>query len=1131
MGMASAGLLFVLLALFTHSRGEGAYAAGTYFLDPSCFAGGDLPEYKIPFGDVPGEYDWRDDVCAFDVFEQGACRADWAFATVYMNTARWCKASGDLAVLSAQEHCECDHIKAHGVRNSGCSGGHYLSALKYTQRVGSTTAACAPYTYGNITADGSAVGECSATCVGSTTPKPRYQTEPPYRVRTANEIKRDIYEYGPILAQMKVYSDLYEHGEGIYTVGADATYKGGHSVNIVGWGEDEGVAYWIVANTWGPDWGQGGYFRIRMGTNEAGIESLVVGALPDTEADDCRATVLYPEPQQLALVGSLLPIRWEMLGVTGGNATIRLEIHASNETVGIVAVNVPNTGSYDWQIPDSFAPADCMYQLYITITSESTSVIAASAPFNIQTKDASISITSPPPGEEVTWQVGSNVKVQYETSCDKCRVALRLLSTGGNATLLCTEYNRAKGFISVNIPEDFPVFDSLYTAELSLLGEGAPVATHEKIHIIAAQSASITLAAPSAPVKVLRGDAVTIDWDVFGVDELAVSLILHQRPRMKTQQTLGTFTKTQYTWTVPDTLDTGAYVITLIPADISGVTHVSTPEIVVVDDLEDPSVDVQYPQQRDRWKCDNVYNITWNSHKVPSVNISFFRGNSLIQKVAEDTPNCGSFLFKPKCSAIKDIAGADDFYFIVSSAYDSVYSVSQQFVIEASDAEQDCAMTTIVSPDAASMWAIGAAVHVRVQTFGLSHDDLSFVLLDSSGKAAATLEGTMSSASATLADFATRIPTDIAQGEYRILVRYDGALTCFPDELTSDAFKVVPAPSAALEMYEPANNTVCRQLEPCEVKWLTVLEPPRELTLELWAHGKYQATLLDGFMSDELRVEFILDTSFKVTGTTRLRVRTKDKPYEYTDSLLLTVKEADPMPDIPPELPAPAPVHNNTEPSDYPLAIVKPNSDSVWIGGEAATVSWTSSVSDKYPSVSMILFRGPYMVGYLERRTPNAAATEKTITVPTSTPSGTNFMLLIRTDQYPVVSNRSEVFSIVQTSTAPLAPAESMRVTWRRRSVLGDMVTLHLFTDDEYVGPIVTTLPNSGEYTWEVPPLLNVDGRALRFEVCAHSQNFHMINCVAGSVSTAHDSFDFPRKSFLPWITLVLLVAVTFFVL
>jgi C1A family cysteine protease len=48
-----------------------------------------------------------------------------------------------------------------------------------------------------------------------------------------------------------------------------------HSVVILGWGEDTNTAtrYWIVRNSYGPNWGQSGDFMVRRGQDDMGIES------------------------------------------------------------------------------------------------------------------------------------------------------------------------------------------------------------------------------------------------------------------------------------------------------------------------------------------------------------------------------------------------------------------------------------------------------------------------------------------------------------------------------------------------------------------------------------------------------------------------------------------------------------------------------------------------------------------------------------------------------------------------------------------------------------------------------------------------------------------------------------------
>jgi len=50
---------------------------------------------------------------------------------------------------------------------------------------------------------------------------------------------------------------------------------GGHAIRILGWGKENGVPYWLVANSWNTDWGDNGYIKILRGSDECGIESEI----------------------------------------------------------------------------------------------------------------------------------------------------------------------------------------------------------------------------------------------------------------------------------------------------------------------------------------------------------------------------------------------------------------------------------------------------------------------------------------------------------------------------------------------------------------------------------------------------------------------------------------------------------------------------------------------------------------------------------------------------------------------------------------------------------------------------------------------------------------------------------------
>ena len=78
-------------------------------------------------------------------------------------------------------------------------------------------------------------------------------------------MKSEIKAHGPITTLMNVYVDFMAYQSGVYSP-TSTQFTGMHAMTIVGYGNQKGVPYWVMANSWGEAWGEKGYCRVQMGT-------------------------------------------------------------------------------------------------------------------------------------------------------------------------------------------------------------------------------------------------------------------------------------------------------------------------------------------------------------------------------------------------------------------------------------------------------------------------------------------------------------------------------------------------------------------------------------------------------------------------------------------------------------------------------------------------------------------------------------------------------------------------------------------------------------------------------------------------------------------------------------------------
>lgn len=246
----------------------------------------DMPEGEIPslpLGPINEELPenfvasekWPD--CVHEIRNQGSCGSCWAFGASETLSDRFCVASQGKVnvILSPQDMVSCDR------GNSGCNGGNIDLAWEYLRDTGIVSDECYPYSSG-----GGSTGQCRLTddkCPSGTGVVKKYRAKDYTHFNTVNDMKNDIYHNGPVESRFQVYADFLSYKGGIYKK-TSSKFLGGHAIKVIGWGVEQGTEYWVVANSWGPAWGEKGYFRFAI-NNCCGFEEGNRAGTPKLDAD------------------------------------------------------------------------------------------------------------------------------------------------------------------------------------------------------------------------------------------------------------------------------------------------------------------------------------------------------------------------------------------------------------------------------------------------------------------------------------------------------------------------------------------------------------------------------------------------------------------------------------------------------------------------------------------------------------------------------------------------------------------------------------------------------------------------------------------------------------------------------
>jgi hypothetical protein len=235
----------------------------------------------LPALQLAGSFDWRNNNSQDylpPIRNQGSCGSCWAFGTVAPLEAAIRIKQGLTVDLSEQYLVSCSFGESY---DYGCNGGwfaHQYHQWKIPQGeslAGAVKEADFPYTGTDSVCTPPHAHPQKITNWGYVNPGN------PYAIPPESAVKSAIAAYGPVAAAVCAGPAMTAYKGGVFATDESRTVCGGgvnHAIVLVGWDDAENT--WIMRNSWGASWGEGGYMRIKRDVSNIGYAANYVSYTP-----------------------------------------------------------------------------------------------------------------------------------------------------------------------------------------------------------------------------------------------------------------------------------------------------------------------------------------------------------------------------------------------------------------------------------------------------------------------------------------------------------------------------------------------------------------------------------------------------------------------------------------------------------------------------------------------------------------------------------------------------------------------------------------------------------------------------------------------------------------------------------
>lgn len=198
--------------------------------------------------------DLRGNKCLNPVRNQGKCGSCYVFAALTLYEYAYCLKTGENIELSEQYFLDCSDKVG---RKNGCQGGFSNELASFVKKFGLELREDYPY----FARDSKCIyGEFhSPNEMGSLR-----VTQPMLKMIMHGNIESLLARGIPVLVSIATSDDFQQYGGGVQKMnGCIGEMERFHVMTLVGSGREGGYEYWIFRNSYGPHWGEEGYYRLR----------------------------------------------------------------------------------------------------------------------------------------------------------------------------------------------------------------------------------------------------------------------------------------------------------------------------------------------------------------------------------------------------------------------------------------------------------------------------------------------------------------------------------------------------------------------------------------------------------------------------------------------------------------------------------------------------------------------------------------------------------------------------------------------------------------------------------------------------------------------------------------------------